>query len=319
MQEKILVTGGNGFIGRHLAPFLIDSNHTPVLAIRNSRNHNDIPPGIAIRHLDLSHTDNQDGRLFEDIDVVIHLAGIAHLDPAANAEYQKVNAEGTLNLARKARQHGVKRFIFISTVKVHGETTEPGYDTAITEHSPVNPADDYSRSKLDAEFLLKQTCAKGEMDYFILRVPLVFGPGVKANFYRLIDLVASNYPLPFSNTGNLRSFLYVENLCDLIVSIVNNPERRNRGYPVKDVDLSTTDLVKKIANALGREPRLFEVPPGIVRLLGKLSGQTGLVDKLYGSLVIDDSGLREELSWEPAIDVDTGIKKTVEWYRKVTR
>ena len=284
MAESILITGASGFIGRHLVSLLQHPPYLPVLALRDPDTETTQASSLTVRKFDLSQDEAQYPGLFDDIDVVIHLAGIAHTDAVSPAEYQRTNVEGSRRLARQAQLSGVRRLIFLSTVKVHGEST-PGTNSFFSEHSPYAPRDDYSQSKLDAENAIKQICAEGDMEYVIVRTPLVYGPGVKANFLKLIKLVSRNVPLPFSGLTNLRSFLYVENLCDLLLKTISLPTCKNQSYLVKDSDLSSPELIKKLSAAIGLQARLFYLPPVLLRSLAGIAMQSSGLERLTGSLM----------------------------------
>ncbi|MGK0298205.1 MAG: nucleoside-diphosphate-sugar epimerase [Gammaproteobacteria bacterium] len=315
MGDSILITGGNGFIGRHLISLLKKNGLDLVLALRNIDINSANMPQIPMRKFDLTLDENEYTKLFKNIDVVVHLAGIAHKNSVSTARYNQINAVGTQKLAQQACRNGVKRFIFLSTVKVHGELTSDNIKLAINEKSPLNPQDDYSKSKLIAEKLLVQSCLGNNMEYVILRVPLVYGPGVKANFYSLLNLISYNIPLPLFHVKNLRSFLYVENLCLLIEKIIRSPNCKNMIYLVKDCDLSTTDIVKILSTSMGLNPRLFHLSPKYMEPCARILNMKAKFDRLFESLVVDDKKIRHELSWQPHIDLDTSIKLTVEWFK----
>jgi nucleoside-diphosphate-sugar epimerase len=315
MGRSILITGGNGFVGRHLISLLQNNGFDLVLALRNIENIRiDLNQPI-IREFDLSLDENDYSKLFKNIDVVVHLAGIAHKDSTSTAKYNQLNAEGTQKLAQQASRNGVKRFIFLSTVKVHGELTSNKFNLAINEKSPLKPQDDYSKSKLLAEKLLVQSCSDNKMEYVILRVPLIYGPGVKSNFYNLLKLISHNIPLPLSHIMNLRSFLYVENLCLLIEIIIRTPDCKNRVYLVKDYDLSTTDLITKLCTSMGFIPKLFHVSQKYMEPCARMFNMKSKFDRLFESLVVDDAKIRNELSWQPHIELDTSLKLTVDWFK----
>ncbi|MGY8813368.1 MAG: NAD-dependent epimerase/dehydratase family protein [Gammaproteobacteria bacterium] len=315
MGGSILITGGNGFIGHHLISLLQNSEIDFVLALRNIENNKANTPQMNIRKFDLSFDENDYTKLFENIDVVVHLAGIAHKKSISTARYNQINVEGTQKLAQQACRNGVKRFIFLSTVKVHGEFTSDNIKLAINEKSPLNPQDDYSKSKLITEQLLVQSCSENNMEYVILRVPLVYGPGVKANFYSLLNLISHNIPLPLSHVKNLRSFLYVKNLCLLIEKIIRSSNCRNKIYLVKDCNLSTTDLVTKLSTSMSLSPRLFHISPKYLEPCARILNMKTKFDRVFESLVVDDAKIRHELSWQPHIELDTCLKLTVEWFK----
>jgi UDP-glucose 4-epimerase len=311
---SILISGANGFIGQHLVSYLQNKGIQPVLAVRNVEGYQVNISGLIVRHFDLNQVELNNDKLLKNIDVVIHLAGIAHKKSVSQAEFTHLNTLGTQRLALQAIHNGIKRFIFISTVKVHGESTTINEDDCFNEQSPLNPQDAYAKSKLAGEKLLKEACSGNGMDYVILRVPLIYGPGVKANFYNLLNLLSHNYPLPLSQVENLRSLLYVENLCDVIERLIQSPDCKNRVFLVKDYNLSTVDLVTSISTAFKNKPNFFHLPKKLIDPLARVFNQTSKIEKLFGSLVIDDALLRKELLWQPNIDFNIGINRTVEWY-----
>jgi nucleoside-diphosphate-sugar epimerase len=255
--------------------------------------------------------------LLNDIDVVVHLAGMTHVFNYGNSvleKLKKTNIEGTKRLIVAAAKSGARHFVFLSTIKVYGEKT--AYGTKLTESDIPAPADPYARSKLDAEQVIIETCGKEQIKYTILRPALVYGPGVKANFFQLMRMISKKVPLPLAAVHNLRSLLYVDNLCHAILACVSKTEAANKIYLISDVNISVPDLIRKIAFCLGIKPLLFPFPVLLLEVAGKLAGKQKYINRLVESLVIDNSRIMNELQWSPAISFDTGIKNTVEWYKK---
>jgi nucleoside-diphosphate-sugar epimerase len=251
-------------------------------------------------------------KALQDIDVVVHLAGRAHLINARDKEsvsaYRNVNVLGTKCLAEQAAQSGIKGFIFISSVKVNGEGNQRPY----TENDIPDPQDIYGESKLEAEGLLLSITAKTGLQTVILRLPLVYGVGVKANFKSLIKLATCGLPLPFKGINNRRSFLYVGNLVDAISTCITHPLAANETFMVSDgEDLSTPDLIGMIAYARKKRANLFYLYPGVLRALSKLLGKGEELEKLTGNLIVDSSKIRKLLGWKPPFTPEQGIQETV--------
>jgi nucleoside-diphosphate-sugar epimerase len=227
-----------------------------------------------------------------------------------------VNLEGTKRLAEQAVQAGVKRFVFVSTVKVHGEEAATPY----FEESPLAPEDPYAVSKAEAESTLRDLAQRTGLDVVIVRPPLMYGPGVKANFRNLMKMVEYNLPLPLASVHNRRSLLFVGNLADALFRCAIDPIAAGKSYLVSDgVDLSTPELVRQIAGAMGRPARLFRFPVGLMGFPAKISGMSGIFQRLSGSLQIDSSRIRRELDWTPPYTLEQGLEKTVAYANTVPR
>ena len=308
---RILVTGANGLVGRALCSVLDQTEHQVVRAVRTSTTPWEVPVGDLNKNTDWSEA------LGQDTDVVVHLAAQVPLtDTAAEDQadrYTQANTLGTANLARKCAQHGVKRFVFVSTVKVLGEgKSEPYRDTDLAV-----PADAYSISKWDAEQALWQVAAETGMEVVMLRPPLVYGPGVKGNFLRLMQAIDKRRPLPLGAIHNQRSLIYLGNLVDVIRLCLTHPKAPGKTFLVSDGDdVSTPELVRRIAAALERLPFLLPVPVSWMRWAGRVLGKQAAVDRLLGSLCVDISPLREELGWTPPYTMQEGLEATAQWYRK---
>ena len=308
---KVLVTGANGLVGRALCSALDQTEGQVVRAVRTSTTPWEIPVGDLHKSTDWSEAMGQ------DTDVVVHLAGQVPLTDNAsrvpNDRYTEVNTLGTANLARQCAQHGVKRFIFVSTVKVLGEgKSEPYQDADLAV-----PADAYAISKWDAEQALWQVAAETGMEVVMLRPPLVYGPGVKGNFLRLMQAIDKRRPLPLGAIHNQRSLIYLGNLIDVIRLCVTHPNAAGKAFLVSDGDdVSTPELVRRIAASLGRRPFLLPVPASWMQWAGRVLGKQAAVDRLLGSLCVDISPLREELDWTPPYSMQAGLEATAQWYRK---
>jgi nucleoside-diphosphate-sugar epimerase len=254
-------------------------------------------------------------RLLHDIDVVIHLAGIAH-SPADAMNYYEINSRGAAGLAAEAVNRGIKRFVFLSTIKVHGESTDA---IPINEATRISPHDAYGKSKAEAEQAVIGACRGSGTEYAILRPPLVYGPHVKANFLRLMKAVARGLPLPLAGIRNSRSLIYVENLCDIIRRCIDRPAAGNQVFAVKDRDWSTPELIRDIGRAMGRRPVLVPIPQALLVWPARLFGYDVELRRLTGNLVIDNSKLLHALNWRPPVDKTTGMQRTVDWFLQAGR
>ena len=307
---KILVTGANGLVGGALCSVLDQTNVEVVRAVRSSTTPWEVQVGALNERTDWSEA------LGQNTDVVVHLAGQVPLTDGAVGPpgdwYAEVNTLGTANLARRCAQHGVKRFIFVSTVKVLGEgKSEPYWDTDL-----ALPADAYAVSKWEAEQMLRQISAETGMEVVVLRPPLVYGPGVKGNFQRLMQAIDKRRPLPLGAIQNQRSLIYLGNLIDAIRLCITHPNAAGKAFLVSDGDdVSTPELVRRIAASLGRRPFLLPVPVSWMRRAGRVLGKQAAVDRLLGSLCLDMSTLRDELGWTPPYTMQEGLKATALWYR----
>lgn len=311
-MTTLLVTGASGFVGTHLLPRL--SPHRVRLALRNRQRAGNVAAYEVVPYNPIE-SDPDYSALLNGVDVVVHLAGIAHTRATAHA-HTEFNSRATARLAEESARHGIKRFIFLSTIKVHGQFTpsDAGRHVSFTADSPLAPQDDYSISKAGAEQSVIQACAGTATQYVLLRPPLVYGPGVRANFLQLMKLVHRRIPLPFSAINNRRSFIYVENLVDIIQQCLEHPAVANHALVMKDYDDSTPGLVRTLASAFGRDARLFPLAPGYLARLGKLIGREDSVQRLTESLLVDDNAMRQLLNWTPPVDTSTAFARTADWY-----
>ncbi|QXP84586.1 SDR family oxidoreductase [Methylococcus sp. Mc7] len=310
---KILVTGANGFVGRHLVTVLVERGHRVTAAVR--RDDAALPAGIAeIRVVgDIGPDTDWTGAL-DGIDAVVHLAARVHVmretAPAPLSRFRQVNVLGTKCLARAAARTGVGHFVYLSSVKVHGETSPEG--TPFTEAMTPAPEDAYGLSKWEAEQALAGIAAETGLGVTVFRPPLVYGPGVRANFARLVEAVRRGVPLPFGAVQNRRSLVYVGNLADAIATSLSRAEAIGQTFLVSDgTALSTAELVRSIAQALQRKPRLPAIPPALLRLAGALTGKRAEIGRLLGDLAVDDSLLRSRLGWHPRYGLEEGLAATV--------
>ena len=306
---KSLITGASGFVGQALCAALTAQQYDVIATARSDIHIN------RCKSLPVGHIDSQTGWSFAltDVNVVVHLAARVHvmndtsLDPLA--EFRKVNVDGTLNLARQASKAGVKRFIFVSSVKVNGEHTEAG--KTFDENSVTDPQDAYGISKLEAEQGLLNIAQETGMEVVIIRPPLVYGAGVKANFASMMRAVKRGIPLPLGAIHNKRSFVYVGNLVSMIMCCIDHPAAANQVFMVSDGnDLSTTQLLRSCAEALGVKARLLPVPQKMLELGAALIGKRDVAQRLCGNLQVDITKARTMLGWTPPFSVADGLKAT---------
>jgi UDP-glucose 4-epimerase len=317
MSCTIFLTGATGFVGGATLKRLVAENYTLVAALRRGgRLLEDSIKTVYVDGLD-GATSWKDS--LADVDVVVHAAARVHVmndtetDPLA--AFRKVNVEGTLNLARNAVEAGVRRFIFISSIKVNGEGTSKGI--AYSPEDTPSPADAYGISKMEAEQGLRELAARSGMEVVIIRPVLVYGPGVKANFRSMMNWLDKGIPLPFGAIHNQRSLVALDNLVDLIVTCINHQAAANQTFLVSDgEDLSTTQLLRKMASALGRTARLLPIPAWVLSGVATLLQRKSLSNRLCGSLQVDISKTRSLLGWAPPISVDDALKATAQKFQE---
>lgn len=313
MTRRVLVTGGQGLVGRTLAARLLAEG----LTVRVSTRQRPTSTSLRLEYVqttDLSSTTDWSPAL-QMIDTVVHCAARVHVMHDTEADpltaFRAVNVDGTLNLARLAEVAGVKRFVFISSVKVNGESTEPG--RTFTEADAPNPQDAYGQSKHEAEQGLRQIAEDTGMEVVIIRPPLVYGPGVKANFAALMRAVQRGWPLPLGAVHNRRSLVALGNLVDFVIACLDHPAAANQTFLVSDgEDLSTTELLRRMGLALGRPARLVPVPVSLLAVGAALLGRRSMAQRLCGSLQVDISKARTLLGWKPPISVDEGLHRTAQ-------
>ena len=313
----LLLTGSTGFLGVALARRLNDDvRYQLVTAVRHetaklASGSQPIIVGDLGANTDWTQA-------LSGVEVVIHTAARVHImndsadDPLG--EFRKVNVDGSLNLARQAASANVKRFIFISSIKVNGESTVTGKPFT-TEDQP-NPVDPYGISKWETEVGLLQVAKETGMEMVIIRPPLVYGPGIKANFLNLMRWVNSGVPLPLGAIHNKRSLVALDNLVDLIVTCIGHPSAANQTFLVSDgEDLSTTELLYRIGKALGKPVRLIPFPVSLLIFAASLLGKKAVIQRLCSSLQVDISKTRKLLEWERPISVDEGLRRAVEGFK----
>lgn len=315
LNNRILVTGATGFLGSSLGKTLSLAGRFSVKA--HVRTDIKLPWAEEVIQLsDFSKIQVSDN-IFEKVDAVIHCAARVHVmnDATSNPleEFRKVNVDGTLHLARLAAKAGVRRFIFISSIKVNGENTESG-KIYKADDTPA-PKDPYGISKMEAENGLKQIAAETGMELVIIRPVLVYGPGVKANFLTMMRWVHKGVPLPLGAIQNKRSLVALDNLIDLIVTCIEHPAAANQIFIASDgEDLSTSELLRRMANALGVRTRLLPVPQSLLVIMATILGKKPVAQRLCGSLQVDISKAQELLGWTPPLSVDEGLRLVASSY-----
>lgn len=312
---RIAVTGANGFVGQSLIQRLSKERLIEATALQRRPPENPLAEIIYLSAPDLRSPQGW-GPLLQDIDVVIHAAARVHImhdrstDPLT--EFRALNVSGTLDLAREAARSGVRRFVFLSSIKVNGEATS---ERPFRATDTPAPQDAYGISKLEAETALRELSTEVGMEWVIVRPPLVYGPGVGANFGSLMRWIARGVPLPLGNIQNRRSLVGLDNLVDLLVVCATHPAAANQIFLISDgEDLSTTDLVRKIANALSVPARLLPIPATWLRRCAMLLGKTAVADRICDSLQVDIEPTCNTLGWSPPVSVDEGILRTATCY-----
>ncbi len=305
-HSRVLVTGATGFVGRPLCVRLTAAGHAVTSAVRRSSG---LPGEVVVGDIG-SSTDWR--QALANCDAVVHLAARVHMMQESARDpltlYRETNTEATLNLARQAAQAGVRRFVFISTIKVNGE----GRDTPYMETDVPAPEGAYAISKWEAEQGLHRIAQETGLEVVILRPPLVYGPGVKANFLRLLRTVERGWPLPLGAIHNRRSLLYLGNFVDAIRLCVEHPAAAGQTFLLDDGEaVSTPELIRALGRAMGRPARLLAVPVGMLELAGTLLGKRAAVARLTGSLWIDGSAIRSRLGWVPPYTMLQGLDATV--------
>lgn len=319
----VMVTGANGFVGRRVCQLLLDAGCTVRQAVRKPRPgaHRDDRANELVVVGDIG-PETEWRQALRSVQLVVHLAALAHCleTPRHGAfeHYLRVNALAVERLAQEAAAAGVRRLVFLSSVKVNGERTLPREQGGVGQFSeilPPRPEGPYALAKWEAEKRLWALAAATGMEIVVVRSPLVYGPGAKANLWRLLRLVDSGLPLPFGSVRNGRSLVFLDNLVDFILCCLFHPAAAGQTFLVSDGgEISTPELIRQIATALGRPSRLWPCPEVLLRLAGWLFGRSSEVERLIGSLRIDSSKAREILGWQPPFPVEVGIRETVAWF-----
>jgi nucleoside-diphosphate-sugar epimerase len=310
-EPVVLVTGASGFVGTALCGVLAQAGYRVRRALRTAALAS--PDDVVVGDIN-EHTVWHDA--LRGAKFVVHLAARTHAIDKRRAdvaaEYQRINVAGTRQLAEAAAYAGIGRFVFLSSVKVNGEVTG---EHRFCETDPPRPEDSYGETKLEAEDFLKTLASRAPMEIVIVRSPLVYGPGVKGNFERLMRYVASGVPLPLGSIRNRRSLIYVGNLADAILACMERPQAAGRTYLVSDgEDMSTPELVGALAQALRLKPRVLSCPVRLLQAVANHTGKSAEIARLTHSLAIDTTRIRHELGWTPPYSAAYGLRETARWY-----
>jgi len=309
---KVLITGAGGFIGRAMRRRLGESGIAHIAAVRTlSPEEGDASDCVALGDFAAAEWT----QALAGVDAVVHLAGLAHVPLAGDATpYLIANVHVTRRLIDAAVRAGVRRVVFASTVKVYGETTARG--RPFRAGDPARPHDDYARSKAEAERVLWERCRDAGTEAVVLRLPLTYGPGVKGNFLKLMEAIAAGRRLPFARAANRRSLLYVGNAVAAIEAALSAPALAGETLPVADhPSVSTSELIGRVAHALGVPARLYHAPASLLRIGATLSGRRRAAKQLLGSLEVDAERFGELAHWTPSSTLDQGLSATAAWWR----
>lgn len=305
-MSRVLVTGATGFVGRVLCRELAQAGYQVRAAVRDAAlRGEDVEPVGDIASADWTAA-------LADVQFVVHAAALAHAPGTPETAYLTVNAQASRRLAEAAAHAGVKRLVYLSSVKVNGE----GAARAYTMDDAPAPRDAYARSKLGGENYVRAAGAARGMEVVVVRAPLVYGAGVRANFLRLLSWVDAGWLLPLGAVDNRRSLINVWNLCDFLRATLVAPAAPGRVWLISDgEDLATPALIRRMAAALARRARLLAVPVPLLRALAAIAGRGEELQRLCDSLTVDATAARRELAWSPPLSLDEGLVRTVHWYR----
>lgn len=312
-MSKILVTGATGFLGKRLVPALVLEGHEVRCAV--SRKVDGLAaPQVVVKKLEC---DPDWSEALSGVDIVIHLAARVHVmkeqSKSASEDYFKINSDATKNFAQQAVKHQIKRFIFLSSIKVNGELTAEGFP--FTEESAAQPKDDYGLSKLYAEQYLQEIGQNSAMQVVIIRPPLIYGPGVKANFLKMLHTVRKGVVLPFARVQNKRHLIYIENLVSALCTVATHPLAGNQAYLVADDEaLSLPQLISRIAQEMNVTTKLIPIPVRFMARIFQWIGLKNLNTRLFGSLEVSNAKIKSQLGWIPPFSTTEGLRATVAWF-----
>lgn len=320
-MTRVLVTGANGFVGATLCKRLTEQGIKTKAAIRTDRsagNHSFIVPTVEVGDM---HAGTDWSAALAGVTHIVHLAARAHVmrevarDPLA--DFRAVNTAGTVNLARQAATAGVRRFVYVSTIKVNGERTS---GQSFRADDNPQPEDAYALSKFEAELALKEISQHSGLEVVIVRPPLVYGPGVKGNFLTILRVIKKGWPLPLASCNNRRSLVGLTNLVSLLEKCVTHPAAAGQVFlAVDDEGLSTPERLSRVARALSRKARLLPFPPAMLSLAASIAGRPGIYERLCGALQVDAGKAFELLGWIPPSSVDAELARTASWYLALNR
>lgn len=320
-MTRVLVTGANGFVGAALCVQLVKQDMAVRAAVRTVGAPGAWPIAVQLSKIGDIHAHTDWTVALAGVTQVVHLAARVHVirdtssDPLA--DFRAVNTAGTENLARQAAASGVRRFVYVSTIKVNGEHTS---GRSFSAEDKPQPQDAYAQSKLEAERTLSQICQHSGMETVIVRPPLVYGPGVKGNFLSMMRVLRQGWPLPLASCGNRRSLVGLTNFVSLLEKCVLHPAAAGQIFLVADgEDLSTPELLRKVAHALNKKARLLPCSPALLRLAAGVVRRPGIYERLCGSLQVDATKARDLLDWTPPSSVDTELARTASWFLALNR
>lgn len=318
--SKIFVVGATGFVGKMLCRNLVARGYPVKGAVRSRQRLSDLPSQMEYHLIDDIGPYTDWAGVLEHVDTVIYLAARVHVMEETSTdpldEYRRVNTAGAERLAYAAAKAGVRRIIYLSTIKVNGEKTT---DHPFTEEDVANPDDPYATSKWEAEQILRRVSSETGVEVVIIRPPLIYGAGVGGNFLRLLEWVNRDVPLPLARVYNRRSLIYLGNLVDAIVACIGHQDAAGETFVMSDgEDVSTPDLIRLIAKAMNKRARLIPLPVMLLKAAGALTGKGPEIERLTGSLCIDSSKIRKVLGWKPPYTLEEGIRETVKWYKNST-
>lgn len=313
-ERKILITGASGFVGRALGAALV-RNQWLVTGLARAESISRLPDRVVPMVWPV--TDTSWAPNLDEFEAVVHLAARVHTVNDTTDDqvhlYRAINAEATARLALAASHAGVRRFIYVSSIKVNGEKTQPG--RFFKETDEPAPQGAYAQSKWEAERLLAEIAYESSLEVVILRPPLVYGPEVRANFLQMMRAIDKRIPLPLAEINNKRSMLFIHNFVSVIECCITHPAAVGQTFLLSDgQDVSTPVLITGLARAMGRTPHLFKVPIGLLRGLTRLLGKSEAAGRLLDSLLVDSSKIREALGWQPPVGLQQGLAHTAEWY-----